>query len=221
MTKTYESAATQGFAARFRLYLALGIACVAIAGLFANYIVAYERENSHLYAAWTMIYYFTNTTGTLVLIIFAGIALAPNTWLRSWLVAGASVAVLLVGVVQYSFRASGPPLYGFEFTQDFLLHGVLPVAVPIFWLSFITKGNLKFWHALIWAAYPLIYIIFILIHGATIGIYPYIFVDVSQQGTISVVKTAVSITAIFMTAGFLLVGFDRLLGKRRPIVLPF
>lgn len=190
------------------------IAAAAAAGFAAGYGAVLGRTGSPVAAAAIMLSYFTNLTGLLVAALFLGISLDPVRALRPWLVAGAGLAALLVGLVQQALLAGLRTLRGGDLVADILLHQVVPVAVPLFWLAFVPKGRLRYGHALLWALYPLAFLAVTLLRGAATGWYPYPFLNVARLGWPMVLAHLGGIAAGFFLVGLGTVALDRRLGPR-------
>ncbi|AWN39093.1 hypothetical protein DK427_17795 [Methylobacterium radiodurans] len=194
-----------------RLAAAL-IALTAAAGLAAGYAAVLDRTGSHAAAVARMLNYFTNTTGLVVAILFGAIALRPGSWLRPWPVAGTALACLLVGIVQRLLLAGLRVPQGADRVADILLHLAVPALVPLFWLTFVPKGSLRYRDALLWALYPLAFLAVTLVRGATTDWYPYPFVNVARFGWAAVMANVGGIAAGFLATGAALVALDRRLG---------
>ncbi len=161
---------------------------------------------------WVLVGYFTILTNGLVALLFGAIAFGWKPAPR--LLAGAALAMALIGII-YALLLSGlRVLEGPALFADFLLHTANPLLVAGFWLIFSEKGRLAPADALVWAAYPLAYCAYALMRGAASGFYPYPFLDVGERGMATVLATAVIIAAAFIACGLGLVLLDRRLSGR-------
>jgi hypothetical protein len=100
-----------------------------------------------------------------------------------------------------------------------LLHIVTPLAALLDWLLFGPRGALRWRHAAQWLAYPLAYLVFVLVRGAlvTTGMrYPYPFVDVTASGYAAVAANCVALAVAFYLLGLGLVAADRRLTGHQP-----
>ena len=65
---------------------------------------------------------------------------------------------------------------------NFVLHRLSPVALVIDWLAAPPRRPLRFRAALLWLVYPLLYLGYSLVRGASVGWYPYPFLDPRHVG---------------------------------------
>jgi hypothetical protein len=195
------------------------IALCAALGLVAGFWAVHGRTGSVPGAIWSMLAYFTNLTGLVVMGLFAwpalGGALFADRRRGSWLVAGAALATLLVGLVQRLLLQGLRIQQGGDLVADILLHQVVPVLVPLFWLVFVPKGYLRRRDPLLWACYPLAYLACALMRGVREGHYPYPFLDIGTIGGVAVLAYTAAITAAFLTVGWGIVALDGGLARRR------
>lgn len=192
------------------------VALVAWSGLLAGCVAVFGRTGSVGATAWIMSAYFTNTTALLVAVLFTGLALGAPFRGRPSFLAGAALMVLLVGIVQRLLLHGLRTLHGADALADVLLHIVLPVLVPAFWLAFADKGRLRLRDPLLWAAYPLAYLGYALARGASGGHYVYPFIDLPQIGGIMVLAHVAAITAGFLASGAMIVLLDSRIGSEGP-----
>jgi hypothetical protein len=148
-----------------RLAASLIALCAAV-GVGFGFSAVFGRTGSVPLTAWIMAAYFTNLTGLLVLAVFGGIALRVPALAQPRLVATTVLATLLVGLVQRLLLYGVRTLRGGDLVGDILLHQVLPVLVPLFWLAFVPKGRLAGRDLVLFASYPLIYLGYTLLRGA-------------------------------------------------------
>lgn len=191
------------------------IALCAVFGVSVGFLGVYGRTGSVPGAIWIMVAYFTNLTGLLVAAVFAGLALGRPALADSRLVAGTALATLLVGLVQWLLLQGIRTLRGPDVVADILLHQVVPVLVPLFWLAVLPKGRLRWRDPLLWACYPLAYLAVALVRGAAEARYPYPFLDLGRLGWGPVLAHAGGIAAAFLLVGWGIVALDRVLARRR------
>lgn len=188
------------------------IAISAIVGIGIEFRGSLALTQSPLRSLWVLVGYFTILTNGLVAVLFGSVALGWKPAPR--LLAGAALAMALVGII-YALLLSGlRVLEGQALFADFLLHTANPILVALFWLVFAEKGRLAMTDAFFWATYPVAYCFYVLLRGAASGFYPYPFLDVAQRSLPAVLVTAAIIATIFIACGFGLVFLDRWLARR-------
>ena len=189
-----------------RLAAAL-IAAGAWTGLWLEFAAVLHRTGSAAAAAWGVLRYFTITTNLVVALLFTALALGRS--LHPRLLAGTALAIALVGAVYQGVLRGAVPLSPGGPLADTLLHGLTPLAAPLFWLAFAPKGALRWRDPPLWALYPLAYLVYALARGAADGIYAYPFIDLGRIGPAEAARNVGAITAGFLAAGAALVWLDR------------
>ena len=95
------------------------------------------------------------------------------------------------------------------------------------WFLFYERRKCKWYYPIASIAYPLAYVVFLLIHAVILKfdssilipttttplIYPYFFVNLERQGAFGVLMWVGFISAAFIVAGFLFCGLDRFIKK--------
>jgi hypothetical protein len=122
----------------------------------------------------------------------------------------ALVCITITGIVYYALLASDSHLTGVALVGDYLCHLVSPLLCIGTWLVLGPRGAVGRRTPLAVLIYPLAWAIFTLIRGAAIGFYPYNFIDVAQNGYLSVLIT---VAVIFLIA-FGLASLARVLDRR-------
>ena len=192
---------------------AAAIALVGWVGLATQYSATFHLTGSLAESLWVILRYFTILTNVLVAVVLTGIALGKPTFGAPFLLGGATLAIMLVGII-YSLLLRGlVELSGGAMLADFILHDVVPILAPLFWLFFAKKGDLGVRDPLLWALYPIAYVAYALARGAAEGRYAYPFIDVAQIGWVQVIINCVLIMLGFLAAGLALTWLDRLLGR--------
>ncbi len=195
-----------------RLAAAL-IALAAVVGILIHVEAQMRASGSILTMAWVLLGYFTILTNLLVALVFGALALGLGVSPR--LVGGTTLAIALVGIV-YSLLLQGlVELTAGSAVANVLMHQVTPAAGLLFWLLFTPKGTLRLREPLLWAIYPLAYLVYALLRGASAGKYAYPFIDLGKLGAGQVTINVVLISIGFLVAGWLMVGLDRWLGARK------
>ena len=190
------------------------IALIAWLGLAVQLAATFEQSGSLAASLWIVLRYFTILTNLLVALVMTALGLGKARLVSPALLGGVTLAIVLVGVV-YSLLLRGLlELSGGARLADFLLHDVVPVLVPIFWLLFAPKRALRRYDPLLWALYPFLYVIYALARGAAENKYAYPFIDVAQIGWLQTATNSLLMALAFLAAGFALVWLDRRLGRQ-------
>lgn len=197
---------------------AMLIAAMAWAGLVVQTWALCGASVSLGQALWIMAGFFTITTNLLVAVVFTAIAAGWRGPGAGWVVAGTMLSIVLVGVIYELLLRGLMELSGGSAVANGLLHVATPVAVPLFWVVWVRKGQLHWRHPLLWSIYPLAYLGYALVRGGIQGRYAYPFVDVGALGWGRVGVNAVGIAAAFLLAAYGLVWVDGRVGSGRAAV---
>ena len=109
-----------------------------------------------------------------------------------------------------------------------LFHVVLPIMYIADWFLFYERGKSKWYYPIVSIAFPLAYLLFLLIQALILKfdasilisgtntplIYPYFFVNLQTQGVSGVLTWICVLFAAFVTIGFAFYGIDRLIKKK-------
>lgn len=108
-------------------------------------------------------------------------------------------------------------------------HVVLPIMYVADWVMFYEHKKCKWYYPILSIAFPLTYVTFIFIQAAIMKfdtsilipgtttplIYPYFFVNLETQGVGGVIKWVLILLVGFVALGYLLLGVDRLINKKK------
>ena len=189
------------------------IAAIAWLGLGFQCWSTFQVNHSVWLTLWIVFAYFTILTNLLVAVVFTGLATRRTHRRGSWIVAGTMLSILLVGVIYGLLLHGKTELAGGSAVANVLLHMVTPVLVPLFWIMFTPKGQLRWSHPLVWAIYPLAYLAYSLIRGGQTGKYPYPFLDPGLVGWQQTILTTLVIAGAFLICSFTLVALDHRVGR--------
>lgn len=188
------------------------IALIAWAGLAIQFQATHAAGYSPGETLWLLVRFFTVLTNLIVAVAMTAIALGPG--LAPSLIAGTTLAIMLVGFIYITLLRGLLELSGGALLADALLHKVTPSLVPLWWLAFAPKGRLRWRDPVLWTLYPLAYSSYALARGAAEGRYAYPFINVAKLGWPAVALNAFLIAAGFVIAGLMLVALDQRLGRR-------
>ncbi len=162
--------------------------------------------------------YFTILTNVLVALAMTAPAVAPASRLARWTTTeGVRSAIAMyaavVGVIYHLFLHATWNPQGLALVANIGLHYVMPIAMVLDWLMFVPKGRLRWIDPAKWLAFPLLYGVWTVIHGAMIGWYPYWFIDIGELGWPRAMTNFGGLLAFFLILGLVVVAIDRTLGR--------
>jgi hypothetical protein len=190
------------------------IAAVAWLGLVIQCVSTFQGNHSVSLTLWIVFAYFTILTNLLVAVVFTALAVERTPMRASWVVAGTMLSILLVGIIYALLLHGKTELSGGSAVANVLNHMATPVLVPLFWIIFTPKGQLRWSHPLVWAIYPLAYLAYSLIRGGQTGKYPYPFLDPGLVGWRQTMLSNLAIAVAFLICSYTLVALDHRLGRR-------
>lgn len=119
-----------------------------------------------------------------------------------------AIYILVVGVIFFLLLRDVYKPTGFGWWLNISLHYVMPPVYLADWVWFVDKRGLRFGQIPYWLIFPLLYAVYVLIHGVESGYYPYPFLDVRQFGYGQVLVNMAGLAAMFgvLGAGFVAVG---------------
>jgi len=120
-----------------------------------------------------------------------------------------AIYILVVGVIFFLLLRHVYRPTGFGWWLNIFLHYTMPPLFLLDWLLFVDKRELRFAEIPYWLIFPLLYAIYVLIHGAISRYYPYPFLDVSQLGYGRVLLDMGGLTAMFALLGLVFVAAGR------------
>jgi len=199
-------------ATRHRAYAVLAaVATLTSAGIWLLMIV--DEGRSVGAATLEMVAKFTNLTVVLVGVVAAWIAFG---WSPGSIRETAHLTVMVMAVVTAAVNATllDPALpAGWWGVVDFFQHYAIPVAVVATWAVLGPRVDARPPRIARILAIPLAWLVFVLARGALTEKYPYDFIDVAQNGWVSVVATVAALVVVMLAAAF---GFAAIDSRRSP-----
>jgi hypothetical protein len=122
--------------------------------------------------------------------------------------------IIIVGVVYYLLLSGLSQRQGWQIFFEYMLHYVTPPLFIVDWLAFVDKRDIDRRVVIGSLWYPLVYLIWTLLHGAVTGWYPYPFVDVADLGYPQALINIAGLVFAFLILQAALVGFGRMLARR-------
>ena len=210
------------------IYCTLGfVGCVACLGIFDNINVI----------RWDFYVYFTNISNFLCIgVMLAGLIQTIKKTEDSYVSAAPMLKFIGMLGILLTFLVFNIMLAGAEGREpqanwrvgSLAFHVVLPVMYIADWFLFYERKQCKWFYPVASVGFPLIYVIFLLIHAIILKfdssilapttttplIYPYFFVNLETQGVDGVLMWIGILSAAFVAMGFLFFGLDKL-GKKK------
>lgn len=161
--------------------------------------------------------YFTNLSNLLAAIVLL-ISVFGNSMIgaatRDLLRYASVVNMTVVGLV-FAALLRNVDLGGLLPWVNFVLHYVMPVVIVLDWLLQPPAAKLQAKHLGIVFVFPALYIAYVVLRGASMGWYPYPFLNPANVGGYgSVALYALGITITFLLAGWALLSIGNRLAKR-------
>jgi hypothetical protein len=169
--------------------------------------------------------YFTNLSNLFAAIIFAMSAVrlirneTPSPPMD--LARGISVINMAVVGIVFSLLLRNVDLGSLLPWVNFLLHYFMPVVVVLDWLILPPSTRFAFKQILLCQLFPLLYLAYVLMRGASVNWYPYPFLNPSNVGGYGgVALYAAGITGVFLLSAWLLLTLGNRLGARAALKRP-
>ena len=209
------------------IYCTLGfVGCVASLGIFDNIRMI----------RWDCYVHFTNISNYFCLaVMLAGLIQTARKREDSYVSAVPMLKFIGMLGILLTFLVFNIMLAGAEGrdpqanwrVNSLCFHVVLPVMYIADWFLFYERKKAKWYYPIASIAFPLIYVIFLLIQAIILKfdtsilipttttplIYPYFFVNLDTQGVFGVLMWIGILAAAFTAVGYLFYGLDRL-GKK-------
>lgn len=165
--------------------------------------------------------YFTIWSNTLVALVATHLARGgggESVFGRPATMAASVVYIAVVGVIYNVLLAGLNHPVGLGVVFNALLHMVVPLAWPLWWLVAVPRGRLG-WDALLPSLpFPFAYCIVAMTKGFVTGKYAYFFLDVGKAGLPQVLFNITGLVLLFAGLMALLIAFDRRMGRSGAII---
>ncbi|WIB76490.1 Pr6Pr family membrane protein [Curtobacterium sp. MCPF17_002] len=188
------------------------VAVIAVvAAILAQWLVSSKLES---YVFWNFFGYFTIQSNVFIALAFAATLVVAAQRKRQQGVGlsvfrGAStVYIATTGIVYNTLLTNVDVSASVSWSND-VLHKIMPVYAVLDWLLFSDRARLLFRHVWWFLVYPAVWLIVILIRGATDGWVPYPFLDPGLgYGVVALYCLGVAVSIALV--GILVVGMSRL-----------
>ena len=170
------------------------------------------------YSVTNFFSFFTNLSNLFAAVVFllgafhvlARLGMSnSNDWLRAM----SAVNMAVVGIV-FSVLLRDVDLGSLLPWVNFVLHYVMPCLVVLDWLLQPPNGTLGTTQLFYIQVFPTLYLAYVLVRGASVGWYPYPFLNPANVGGyVGVAAYAISIAVTFFIAGWSLLALGNRLRK--------
>jgi hypothetical protein len=127
--------------------------------------------------------------------------------------------IIIVGVVYFLLLRDLSQATGARLYFERALHYLTPPLFVLDWLLFVPKADVPWTVGISSLGFPAVYAVWILLHGAITGWYPYPFLDVGDLGYPRTLSNMAGLVLAFLILELALVGCGRLmphLGNTQP-----
>ncbi|SDQ69658.1 hypothetical protein SAMN02800687_2442 [Curtobacterium sp. UNCCL20] len=187
------------------------IAVIAVvAAILAQWLVSSKLDS---YLFWNFFGYFTIQSNIMIALALAATLVASVQRKRgavglSVFRGASTVYIATTGIVYNTLLVSVDVQTSVQWSND-VLHKIMPVYAVLDWLLFSDRARLLFRHIWWFLLYPAVWLVVILIRGATDGWVPYPFLDPDLgYGVVALYCLGVAVFIALM--GVLVVGMSRL-----------
>lgn len=201
-----------------KIYAVTG-AVVTWSALVLQLVLMFGQGNQDILAVLVQYFsYYTILTNLLVAIYFTTKLVGKPLWIVKYLhtpagATGVALHITIVGLVyQLLLRNIWNP-QGALLLADYFLHAVIPLYFVLYWLLLVPKKSITYAHISVWLLYPVLYLLYTLIHGAYSGFYPYPFVHVTMLGYPRVFTNSAFLTLAFITVALVYVSIAKLISR--------
>lgn len=192
---------------------------MAWGALVLQLVIMLQRSTHNVFTTLVQFFsYYTILTNLLVAVYFTTLLLRKPAGLVKYLhtpsaSTGVALHITVVGLVyQLLLRNLWNP-QGAQLLADNLLHAVIPLYFILYWILLVPKQHITYEHIAAWLLYPVVYLMYTLIHGALSGFYPYPFVDAAAWGYQKVFTNSAFFTLAFMGVGVVFVTVAQLITR--------
>jgi hypothetical protein len=182
------------------------IALICWTGIGLQFWAGYSHSHDFIATLWGLARFFTIIGNLALAIVMSAIAFGRRP--SPFVLAGVTLAVLLIGIVYGILLAGLHHPVGIGLIANYLLHDVSPVVTAAYWLLLVPRRRLPWSAPWRWVLFPLAYFIYAVVRGGLDHRYPYPFIDVAKLGWVQVSLNAAGIALAFILGGFALVWLD-------------
>ncbi len=167
--------------------LALGAVSVWFALILQFWLMMQHRVTSPGETILRFFLFFTILTNLLTAICYTILLLLPESATAHFfgqraIQTALVVYITVVGLIYNALLRHLSMPTGLDKLANELLHVYSPLYFLFFWFLFVPRSKVPYDSLFRWGAYPFLYLIAVLVHGAGSAWYPYPFVNVNYHG---------------------------------------
>lgn len=191
----------------------LGFALAAVVAI--TYQFASLRQGLPSFSVGNFFSFFTIQSNlfAIAMLCLAAVVRPPERTVLFDVVRGAVTLYIAITGVVFALLLSGlqESLDTHIAWVDFIVHKLVPIVLVADWLLDPPRHRLALRFGALWLAYPLAYLTYTLVRGASVNWYPYPFLDVSRHGYGGVLVScaALLVGMVAAAAAFVSVGNRR------------
>ncbi|MFN3440108.1 MAG: Pr6Pr family membrane protein [Acidovorax sp.] len=168
------------------------------------------------YSTLNFFSYFTNLSNLFATLVLVLCVVTPPSRARDLSQYVATVNMAVVGLV-FAVLLRNVDLGDLRPWVNFVLHYLMPVAVVLLWFVAPPVSRLTRRHLLVAMAVPAVYLLYVVVRGASTGWYPYPFLNpalVGGYGAVAAYALGIAVTFLIISAVLLAAG--NRLSRARP-----
>lgn len=133
--------------------------------------------------------------------LVAGNTRLGHFFARPMVLGCATTSIVMVGIGYHFLLRNVWDPQGLQLLADNLLHYVVPISTLMYWLVFTPRIKFDVLVPLVWCAYPLGYLLYVLARGELLAAYPYHFIDVTSIGYPQTLLNSLGLFFAFLVVG--------------------
>lgn len=189
----------------------LALAMLALAAVGQQLIIHVAAS----YDVLNFFSYFTNLSNIFAALVLLASVFSSKDRSQDFVRYVSTVNMAVVGIV-FAVLLRDVDLGALRPWVNFVLHYVMPVGVVLIWVVAPPASKLASKHLLLALVFPAAYLAYVLVRGASLGWYPYPFLNPANVGGYGIVAIySLGITATFLIASWALLMIGNRLGSSR------
>ncbi|HEU5290207.1 MAG TPA: Pr6Pr family membrane protein [Cyclobacteriaceae bacterium] len=182
------------------------------------YLLLRTGEFTFVHAVVRFFSFFTVLTNSIVavtciVLLFGKKSKVYDFFRQGSTLTAVTVYILIVGVVYNIILRPLQHLDGLHRITTEIFHTVVPLLFLLYWIMFVKQENLGWKLIPAWLIYPLIYVVYTLLHGWYTGFYPYPFIDINKLGFDQAMLNGLFVLLSIIVLSFVLITAKRMMKR--------